>query len=346
MTFVSPPVINVSVQTWYIYYWQVHFVFVLWLSFHPQDSMFLYRRGIFIIDRYILYSSYDFRFIPSTQCFCTDVVYLLLTCTFCIRLMTFVSPPVLNVSVQTRYIYYWHVHFVFVLWLCFTPSTQCFCTDVVYLLLTGTFCIRLMTFVSPPVPNVSVQTWYIYYWHVHFVFVLWLSFHPQYPMFLYRRGIFIIDMYILYSSYDFRFTPVLNVSVQTWYIYYWQVHFVFVLWLSFHPQYSMFLYRRGIFIIDMYILYSSYDFRFTPVLNVSVQTWYIYYWHVHFVFVVWLSFHPSTQCFCTDVVNLLLTGTFCIRLILASYSIDMELITLPQHMSWYLGIDEIRVAYR
>ena len=40
------------------------------------------------------------------------------------------------------------------------------------------------------------------------------------------------------------------------------------------------------------ILYSSYDFCFTPVLNVSVQTWYIYYWHVHFVFVLWLSFHP------------------------------------------------------
>ena len=39
----------------------------------------------------ILYSSYDFRFTPSTQCFCTNVVYLLLTGTFCIRLMTFVS---------------------------------------------------------------------------------------------------------------------------------------------------------------------------------------------------------------------------------------------------------------
>ena len=48
--------------------------------------MFLYRRGIFIIDRYILYSSYDFRFTPRTECFCTDVVYLLLTDTFCIRL--------------------------------------------------------------------------------------------------------------------------------------------------------------------------------------------------------------------------------------------------------------------
>jgi hypothetical protein len=103
------------------YYWQVHFVFVLWLSFHPQYSIFLYRRGIFIIDRYILYSSYDFRFTPKTQCFCTDVVYLLLTGTFCIRLMTFVSPPVFNVSVQTWYIYYWQVHFVFVLWLSFHP---------------------------------------------------------------------------------------------------------------------------------------------------------------------------------------------------------------------------------
>ena len=68
--------------------------------------MFLYRRGIFIIDRYILYSSYDFRFTPRTQCFCTDVVYLLLIGTFCIRLMTFVSPLGLNVSVQTWYIYY------------------------------------------------------------------------------------------------------------------------------------------------------------------------------------------------------------------------------------------------
>jgi hypothetical protein len=187
VTFVSPLGLNVSVQTWYIYYWQVHFVFVLWLSFHPQYSMFLYRRGIFIIDRYILYSSYDFRFTPRTQCFCTDVVYLLLTGTFCIRLMTFVSPLGLNVSVQTWYIYYWHLHFVFVLWLSFhpqysmflyrrgifiidryilylsydfrfTPRTQCFCTDVVYLLLTGTFCIRLMTFVSPLGLNVSVQT--------------------------------------------------------------------------------------------------------------------------------------------------------------------------------------------
>ena len=45
--------------------------------------MFLYRRGIFIIERYILYSSYDFRVTPRTQCFCTDVVYLLLTATFC-----------------------------------------------------------------------------------------------------------------------------------------------------------------------------------------------------------------------------------------------------------------------
>ena len=44
--------------------------------------MFLYRRGIFIIDRYILYSSNDLRFTPRTQCFCTDVVYLLLTGTF------------------------------------------------------------------------------------------------------------------------------------------------------------------------------------------------------------------------------------------------------------------------
>ena len=69
-------------------------------------SLDLYRRGIFIIDRYILYSSYDFRFTPRTQCFCTDVVYLLLTGTFCIRLMTFVSPLRLNVSVQTWYIYY------------------------------------------------------------------------------------------------------------------------------------------------------------------------------------------------------------------------------------------------
>ena len=169
--------------------------------------MFLYRRGIFIIDRYILCSSYDFRFTPRIQCFCTDVVYLLLTCTFCIRLMTFVSPPVFNVFVPTWYIYYWQVHFVFVLWLSFhpqysiflyrrgifiidryilyssydfrfTPRTQYFCTDVVYLLLTGTFCIRIMTFVSPLGLNVSVQTWYIYYWQVHFVFVLWLSFHP------------------------------------------------------------------------------------------------------------------------------------------------------------------------
>ena len=160
--------------------------------------MFLYRRGIFIIDRYILYSSYDFRFTPRTQRFCTDVVYLLLTGTFCVRLMTFVSPLGFNVSVQTWYIYYWHVHFVFVLWLSFhpqysmflykrgifiidryilyssydfrfTPRTQCFCTDVVYLLLTGTFCIRLMTFVSPLGLNVSVETWYIYYWQVHFV---------------------------------------------------------------------------------------------------------------------------------------------------------------------------------
>jgi hypothetical protein len=98
--------------------------------------MFLYRRGIFIIDMYILYSSYDFRFTPRTQCFSTDVVYLLLTGTFCIRLMTFVSPQGLNVSVQTSYI---------------------------YLLLTGTFCIHLMTFVSPQGLNVSVQTWYIYY---------------------------------------------------------------------------------------------------------------------------------------------------------------------------------------
>ena len=68
--------------------------------------MFLYRRGIFIIDRYILYSSYDFRFTPRTQCFCTHVVYLLLTGTFCIRLMTFISQLGLNVSVQTWYIYY------------------------------------------------------------------------------------------------------------------------------------------------------------------------------------------------------------------------------------------------
>jgi hypothetical protein len=64
--------------------------------------MFLYRRGIFIIDMYILYSSYDFRFTPSIQYFCTDVVYLLLTDTLCIRLMTFVSPLRLNVSVQRR----------------------------------------------------------------------------------------------------------------------------------------------------------------------------------------------------------------------------------------------------
>jgi hypothetical protein len=183
--------------------------------------MFLYRRGIFVIDRYILYSSHDFRFTHRTQCFCTDVVYLLLTGT----------------SYDFR----------------FTSRTQCFCTDVVYLLLTGTFCIRLMTFVSPLGLNVSLQTWYIYYWQVHFVFVLWLSFHPKDSMFLYRRRI---------------------------YIYYWQVHFVFILWLSFHPKDSMFLYRRGIFIIDRYILYSS-----ALGLNVSVQTWYIYYWQIHFVFV-------------------------------------------------------------
>ena len=44
----------------------------------------------------ILYSSDDFRFTPRTQCFCTDVVYLLLTGTFCIRLMTFASPLGLN----------------------------------------------------------------------------------------------------------------------------------------------------------------------------------------------------------------------------------------------------------
>ena len=68
--------------------------------------MFLYRRGIFIIDRYILYSSNDLRFTPRTQCFYTDVVYILLTGTFCIRLMTFVSPLGLNVSVQTWYVYY------------------------------------------------------------------------------------------------------------------------------------------------------------------------------------------------------------------------------------------------
>ena len=75
--------LNVSVQTSYIYYWQVHFVFVLWLSLQPLDSMFLYRRHIFIINRYI-----------------------------CIRLMTFVSPLWLNVSVHTWYFYYWQVHFV------------------------------------------------------------------------------------------------------------------------------------------------------------------------------------------------------------------------------------------
>ena len=96
--------------------------------------MFLYRSGIFIIDVYILYSSYDFRFTPRTQCFCTDVVYLLLTGTFSIRLMTFVSPLGLNISV-----------------------------DVVYLSLTATFCIRLLTFASPLGLNVFVQTWNIYY---------------------------------------------------------------------------------------------------------------------------------------------------------------------------------------
>ena len=131
--------------------------------------MFLYRRRIFIIDMHILYSSYDSRFTPSIQCFGTDVVYLLLTGTFCIHLMTFVSPPVFNVSVQTWYIYYWQIHLYSSYDFRFTPRTQCFCTDVVYLLLTGTFCIRLMTFVSPLGLNVSVETWYIYYWQVHFV---------------------------------------------------------------------------------------------------------------------------------------------------------------------------------
>jgi hypothetical protein len=125
-------------------------------------------------------------------------------------------------------------------------------------------------------------------------------------MFLYRRGIFIIDMYILYSSNDLRFTP----GTQCF-----EDHCLSFCHFSCTPLYckqekqrayirspsqkrlrlripereehSMFLYRRGIFIIDRYILYSSNDLRFTA----------------------------RTQCFCTDVVYLLLTGTFCIRLI-------------------------------
>jgi hypothetical protein len=50
-----------------------------------------------------LYSSNDFRFTPWTQCFCTDVVYLLLTGTFCIRLMTLVSRRIQNVPVNNKY---------------------------------------------------------------------------------------------------------------------------------------------------------------------------------------------------------------------------------------------------
>ena len=224
--------------------------------------MFLYRRGIFIIDRYILYSSYDFRFTPSTQYLCTDVVYLLLTGTFCIRLMTFVSPPVLNVSVQTWYIYYWHVHFVFVLWLSFHPSTQCFCTDVVYLLLTCTFCIRRMTFVS-----------------------------PQYSMFLYRRGKFIIDRYILYSSYigvifHWYGTDYPSAAYELISGHWWDSCCISVIFSICWRGNCLFLSFVIVFAacLSWLVLTSDFATFVSPLgLNVSVQTWYIYYWQVHFV---------------------------------------------------------------
>jgi hypothetical protein len=164
--------------------------------------MFLYRRGIFIIDMYILYSSYDFRFTPRTQCFCTDVVYLLLTGTFCIRLMTFVSPLGLNVSVQTSYIYYWQVHFVFVLWLSLQPLDSMFLYRRHIFIINRYICIRLMTFVSPLWLNVSVHTWYFYYWQVHFVNNV-ITIKTKAPLFLVYVTLVLFGLAILYRPFGF-----------------------------------------------------------------------------------------------------------------------------------------------